>query len=154
MVSAVLCEGGAQVSDGYTASDIEFAVKQVLTPMRRKQQAYKLLKSTEFVAPLAEREPVFAEEEAQFKEWYSSLLGKKRQAILSGIPDDLGTPAAWAFSPLSFFLSRAASETAKGARATAACVGAFNLACCVRAEDAGAKKEKKGGDKKKKKKKQ
>jgi len=86
------------ISEGYTASDLEYAVKTVLTPMRRKQQAYKPLRSAEFVAPLAKRQPVYKEESAEFAKWYSGLLGKKREAILKGedvfeSPDDGATSA-------------------------------------------------------------
>merc|ERR1712130_494010 len=53
----------AKISDGYTASDIAFAVSKVMTPMRKKQQAFKPVRNAEFVPFLAEREPVFLEEE-------------------------------------------------------------------------------------------
>lgn len=63
----------AKISDGYTAQDITFSVRTVMTPMRKKQQAFKAVQNAEFVPALAQREPVFMEEEKEYLDWYIRL---------------------------------------------------------------------------------
>ncbi|CAL8093243.1 unnamed protein product [Calicophoron daubneyi] len=69
----------AKISDGYTAGHIAQACRQVLTDRRRAQLSRKKLSASEFVAPLAQIEPVYAEEEEAFKTWYRKTpLGKQK----------------------------------------------------------------------------
>ncbi|CAH8522754.1 unnamed protein product [Heterobilharzia americana] len=69
----------SKISDGYTAGHIAYACSQVITERRIAQLARKHLKAAEFITPLAQVEPVFAEEEEAYKTWYRKTpLGKQK----------------------------------------------------------------------------
>ncbi|XP_060774393.1 dynein regulatory complex protein 11 [Neoarius graeffei] len=69
----------AKVTDGYTQGHILQAVRSVLTSQRLSQQTKKPLTALEFISPLARQDPIYKEEEAAFKSWYSrTLMGKRR----------------------------------------------------------------------------
>ncbi|OON23869.1 hypothetical protein X801_00206 [Opisthorchis viverrini] len=69
----------SKVSDGYTAGQIDFTCKQVLTDRRVAQLSRKRLVASEFIPPLATLDPVYAEEEEAYKVWYRKTpLGKQK----------------------------------------------------------------------------
>ncbi|KAG5445315.1 Dynein regulatory complex protein 11 [Clonorchis sinensis] len=69
----------SKVSDGYTAGQIDFTCKQVLTDRRVAQLSRKRLVASEFIPPLATLDPVYAEEEEAYKAWYRKTpLGKQK----------------------------------------------------------------------------
>jgi len=75
----------AKISDGYTPGHIITAVKHVLTERRVQQLHRKPLTAMEFVTPLARIDPIYKEEEEQFKAFYDkTTMGKKRQLLLKG----------------------------------------------------------------------
>ncbi|KAL5266277.1 hypothetical protein ACHWQZ_G003637 [Mnemiopsis leidyi] len=75
----------AKISDGYTPGHIITAVKHVLTERRVQQLHRKPLTALEFVTPLARIDPIYKEEEEQFKAFYDkTTMGKKRQMLLKG----------------------------------------------------------------------
>ncbi|CAI5639460.1 unnamed protein product [Oreochromis niloticus] len=75
----------AKISDGYTPGHIVQVIQSVLTKHRVFQQAKRPLTAAEFIAPLAQIDPVFQEEEEALKSWYAKTpLGKKRTKAASG----------------------------------------------------------------------
>uniref|UniRef100_I3IZZ0 Zgc:153738 n=1 Tax=Oreochromis niloticus TaxID=8128 RepID=I3IZZ0_ORENI len=75
----------AKISDGYTPGHIVQVIQSVLTKHRIFQQAKRPLTAAEFIAPLAQIDPVFQEEEEALKSWYAKTpLGKKRTKAASG----------------------------------------------------------------------
>ncbi|KAK4471393.1 hypothetical protein MN116_004825 [Schistosoma mekongi] len=73
----------SKISDGYTSGQIAQACSQVITERRIAQLGRKCLKATEFIAPLAQTDPVFADEEEAFKTWYRKTpLGKQKAAAI------------------------------------------------------------------------
>uniref|UniRef100_A0A3P8QLU2 AAA+ ATPase domain-containing protein n=1 Tax=Astatotilapia calliptera TaxID=8154 RepID=A0A3P8QLU2_ASTCA len=75
----------AKISDGYTPGHIVQVIQSVLTKHRVFQQAKRPLTAAEFIAPLAQIDPVFQEEEEALKSWYAKTpLGKKRSKAASG----------------------------------------------------------------------
>jgi len=75
----------AKISDGYTPGHIITAVKHVLTERRVQQLPRKALTAAEFVTPLARIDPIYKEEEEQFKGFYDkTTMGKKRGTLLKG----------------------------------------------------------------------
>uniref|UniRef100_A0A673G3T8 IQ motif containing with AAA domain 1 n=1 Tax=Sinocyclocheilus rhinocerous TaxID=307959 RepID=A0A673G3T8_9TELE len=68
----------AKVTDGYTQGHILQAIQIVLNSHHLNQQTKRPLTAVEFIPPLARQDPVYKEEEAAFKAWYSRTpLGKK-----------------------------------------------------------------------------
>ncbi|KAA0190040.1 IQ and AAA domain-containing protein 1, partial [Fasciolopsis buskii] len=73
----------SKISDGYTAGHIAQACRQVLTERRLAQLSRRRLVASEFVSPLAQIEPVYAEEEEAYKIWYRKTpLGKQKQLAM------------------------------------------------------------------------
>lgn len=64
----------SKISDGYTAGHIAQACRQVLTERRLAQLSRRRLVASEFVSPLAQIEPVYAEEEEAYKVSNSLIL--------------------------------------------------------------------------------
>ncbi|TPP62124.1 IQ and AAA domain-containing protein 1 [Fasciola gigantica] len=73
----------SKISDGYTAGNIAQACRQVLTERRVAQLTRRRLVASEFVSPLAQMEPVYADEEEAYKIWYRKTpLGKQKQLAI------------------------------------------------------------------------
>ncbi|XP_036029377.1 dynein regulatory complex protein 11 [Onychomys torridus] len=74
----------SKVTDGFTQGQIVKVVKDVLTDRRIRQQAYKPLTGVEFVTMMTSMNPVYKEEEENFKNWYDKTpLGRKRVMSLT-----------------------------------------------------------------------
>ncbi|NXY42966.1 DRC11 protein, partial [Ceuthmochares aereus] len=56
-----------KVSDGFTQGDITWAVKTVLSELRLLQMSRRPLRASEFIGPLAKRDPVYREEDDAFQ---------------------------------------------------------------------------------------
>lgn len=64
----------AKISDGYTPGHIVQVIQSVLTKHRVFQQATRPLTAAEFIAPLAQIDPVFQEEEEALKVTWTSFM--------------------------------------------------------------------------------
>ncbi|XP_031224234.1 dynein regulatory complex protein 11 isoform X3 [Mastomys coucha] len=74
----------SKVTDGFTQGQIVQVVKEVLTERRIRQQAHKPLTAIEFITMMTNMNPVYREEEENFKTWYAKTpLGKKRVLSLT-----------------------------------------------------------------------
>ncbi|XP_028611238.1 dynein regulatory complex protein 11 isoform X1 [Grammomys surdaster] len=74
----------SKVTDGFTQGQIVQVVKEVLTERRIRQQANKPLTAIEFITMMTNMNPVYREEEENFKNWYAKTpLGKKRVLSLT-----------------------------------------------------------------------
>ncbi|CAH8502324.1 unnamed protein product [Schistosoma turkestanicum] len=72
-----------KISDGYTSGQIAQACAQVITERRIAQLNRKCLKAAEFITPLSQVDPVFADEEEAYKKWYRKTpLGKQKAAAI------------------------------------------------------------------------
>ncbi|GBN88826.1 Dynein regulatory complex protein 11 [Araneus ventricosus] len=72
----------ANISDGFTAGQIEIAVQNVLTDRRLVLEKKIPVNPAEFVSALAECVPVYEEEHAAYKAWLLKLnLGSQRVAL-------------------------------------------------------------------------
>ena len=79
----------SKVTDGYTPGMMIAACEEILNDRRIKQQKKRPLVPSEFLVPLARINPVFKEEEEQFKTWFEkSPLGKARAKLAAGDDDD------------------------------------------------------------------
>lgn len=67
MTEALDLSSLAKISDGYTPGHIVQVIQSVLTKHRVFQQAKRPLTAAEFIAPLAQIDPVFQEEEEALK---------------------------------------------------------------------------------------
>ncbi|CAH8556235.1 unnamed protein product [Schistosoma rodhaini] len=68
-----------KISDGYTSGQIAQACSQVITERRIAQLSRRCLKAEEFITPLSQVDPVFADEEEAYKVWYRKTpLGKQK----------------------------------------------------------------------------
>jgi len=76
----------AKMSEGYNQKHIIEAVKQVLTEKRLSHMTSKPLESAEFVPPFSKIDPVYKEEEEEYKNWYlKTPMGKKREAMIQDL---------------------------------------------------------------------
>ncbi|GAB1285224.1 IQ motif-containing with AAA domain [Apodemus speciosus] len=74
----------SKVTDGFTQGQIVQVIKEVLTERRIRQQAHKPLTAIEFITMMTNMNPVYREEEENFKNWYAKTpLGKKRVLSLT-----------------------------------------------------------------------
>lgn len=74
----------SKVTDGFTQGQIVQVVKEVLTERRVRQQTQKPLTAIEFITMMTTMNPVYREEEENFKNWYAKTpLGKKRVLSLT-----------------------------------------------------------------------
>ncbi|VDP60134.1 unnamed protein product [Schistosoma mattheei] len=72
-----------KISDGYTSGQIAQACSQVITERRIAQLSRRCLKAEEFITPLAQVDPVFADEEEAYKTWYRKTpLGKQKASAI------------------------------------------------------------------------
>ena len=79
----------AKISEGFTPGHMYDIVSALVTDGRRKRLKHKPLKCEEFVPELAKHEPVYEEDEEQFRSWLlKTPLGKKRTALLEDDGND------------------------------------------------------------------
>lgn len=72
----------SKVTDGFTQGQIVQVVKEVLTERRIRQQAHKPLTAIEFITMMTNMNPVYREEEENFKVTETPCQPNRRQALV------------------------------------------------------------------------